>query len=328
MLNPNIRNILIVVFILLLAFHYENSRVSWLKRFALRESQFSNRQLHRVFFGKIKEDNEPAPWVTEDQIQKDRSALTEMVNLQNDRMQSVLSLSAKVERLEAKLEHVDDMLGVYKSFIPGIHVASSQGKSNIISELQITNEEKYRNTGTKDSNFYLGSLDGHNVKRSLLKVEHLSDILPPKAKILSAVLHLKICKVYRIDAMGASINFHSIKKSWAMGQKDSNSPTATWDISKPGVPWKTPGLWDPEDVDTENISASMKGLPSPYDDEWVEVYFTKQGIQELQSILKDEPHNGWLLKLDRDDIPSSRVCFYYTDSRGRPYLEIFYKIEP
>jgi hypothetical protein len=331
--KPNVRNILIIVLLLLVVFHYENSRVSWVKRFALRENNSSYRQFSRMYFGKIKNEVEPPPWISQTEFEKRKMNFNDKFQLLNDQMDGILTLTAKVDQLQQKVSHLNLMLDLYKNSIPNVRVASSLGKTNIILETQITNEEKFRKISlVRLPSLCVGSLDGHSVKRSLLKIERLSDILPPNAKILSAVLHFKVVRGKDFNIPGGTLNFYPIKKNWVTNENTHSSiEGTTWDIAKTGVSWQNPGLWNPqreinEDIDVEKISASFKGILNPRLDEWTEIYFTEEGVAELQSILKGEPHNGWLLKMDREDVPASGMCFYYTENNGWPYIEIFYKL--
>lgn len=179
---------------------------------------------------------------------------------------------------------------------------------------------------------------GHEgqIKRGLVKVKNLTEQIPPDAKILSAVLYMKMTQDadYSPINIDETIHLYEVKKDWnGIGSEVDGRPAkpgeSSWLEPKTGeASWHTPGLWPDEEDVGKTILATVSQIHRSTADVWIKFYFNEEGIKYLKRIVQGESiYYGWLIKQQDEARVNSLVYFHSSESReikSRPYLEVIY----
>ena len=176
------------------------------------------------------------------------------------------------------------------------------------------------------------------VARSLISFNDLASAIPSNAKILSAILYLKLVpEKFNNVSVYHSIQLYPLRKNWEEGIHKGDIATtgeSNWYEAKVGESkWKVEGIFPNfRDIKADPL-ISMVNLVRDNTNFWMELNFNTQGVEALQKLVKNKQslNYGWLMKLENENRNKSSFTFYSGDTdlpEDRPYMEVIYTLNP
>jgi len=170
--------------------------------------------------------------------------------------------------------------------------------------------------------------DGRNTCWGLLRFNNIIGQIPKGAEVISAALNLKmlpedndISTTRMLYLYGLNVNWQEEDLKYYISQPQQCKPM--------GIACAKYSMWSKKEAWESTILAKgvLKGKTSGQG--WIKLFFSVEGIKQLEEIIDGGPNQGWIIMLGGEPTPT--MLFYHTSEsrtiQNIPYLEIVYYID-